>query len=266
MPILEIAETNAQLRQGDVLHGINLYATGNDWEENKGSSCLLDGFDLCMVVSRPCVLAHKSQIVVVAVRHSDEKLPKKKKESSSQEESENPSSNDIQSFAEIRCYLEQLRDGDRRRDRFYLGQIPDHAAGRYYACFDSFHTCSVPPPKDLEVFLQTHRVVKLSDQFSRDLHIRLFAAFASLGFDDTTWYSTPDLEWLVHQGQAELEQEQGKLNSMKADLAKSNASGTADPGYQRGLEAQITNQTHKIEKIKTNVTPLQTEFSNRPDK
>src|ERR1700730_7053236 len=186
MSIIEPARSGAPLTQGDLLSGIALFATKGSWDENGGQASVVKS-ELCLVLSRPCVAAHKKHVVVAAVAKFPDNLPK-----------------NIDSFDRVLDFLTGARDGGSSPDVFYLGQLPGRS-GRYCARLDSFHTIEVPDGKqERDQFLEARRTLTLPSDFARDLHVRVFGAFASLGFDDHSWPSTEDLQWLGNQGKTDL--------------------------------------------------------------
>src|SRR5436309_2337193 len=66
MPIIEPARTGTPLTQGDLLSGIALFATKGSWDEKGGQASVVKS-ELCLVLSRPCVAAHKKHVVVAAI-------------------------------------------------------------------------------------------------------------------------------------------------------------------------------------------------------
>lgn len=101
MAIVETADPNSPLTQGDILRGVPLHATASDWaggsEKSKAPGCL--------VISRPCVAAHKANVVVAAVEPFKTPVPK-----------------DADTFDAVCDVLESMRDGADSPDSFYLGQ------------------------------------------------------------------------------------------------------------------------------------------------
>ena len=89
-------------------------------------------------------------------------------------------------------------------------------------------------PEERTKFIQDHRAFRLTGEFARDLHLRIFRAFASLGFDDEGWYSDEDLKWLIDEGSKEV----GTLKaSITAEKSKAEASGsTAKSSLEKQLE------------------------------
>ncbi len=236
MPILTDAKIDAPLTQGDLLTGLCLYATGDDWAKCGGSIERLEKCDLCLVISRPCVARHKSTIVVAAVKAADQDL------------------GDIETFEDVRRSLNRLRDGHGLPDRFYLGQIPGRSGGRYFALLDSLHSVTVPPIPELEEFLKTGRIATLSEDFRRDLHLRLFSAMANLGFDDSGWYSDQDLDWLVQKGEQKLNESKAELSKQEAALFALNASG----GAKNRKETE--GRQNAIEKLRSEVDRFEDEL------
>ncbi len=186
MPIIEPPGDSETLSQGDVLSGVNLFTTKGGWEGDSGKSAKFSQ-QLCLVLSRPCVVEHKPTIVVAAVDEYQSDVPK----------------SGMDSFKKVKVFLENMRDGGRSRDTFYLGQLPEKS-GRFCARLDAIFTIQVPPAPDQLPKLLKKRIGSLNPDFVRDLHIRLFASFASLGFHDQNWLSDDDLNWLVGAATSEL--------------------------------------------------------------
>src|SRR5690348_10384076 len=125
MPIIEPARPGAPLTQGDILSGIALFATKGSWDEKGGQASVVK-FELCLVLSRPCVAAHKKHVVVAAVAKFPDNVPK-----------------NLDTFEKVLDFLTGARDGGSSPDVFYLGQIPGRSR-RFCARLDSFHTIEVP--------------------------------------------------------------------------------------------------------------------------
>lgn len=135
-----------------------------------------------MVLSRPCVTAHKPCIVLAEIHVYPTDLPK-----------------DADTFRAAAAFFTNIRDGDDAPDRFYLGSVPGYT-GRFCAALDRIFTVEIKSPAELV----SRRIAALDSEFSRDLHLRIFRSFASLGFDDVRWYSTDDLRLLLQFGESEL--------------------------------------------------------------
>ena len=108
MPIIQTPAADGPLTQGDVLSGIALFATKASWED-KGGQAALARFDLCLVLSRPCVAAHKKHVAVAGVAKYPDAVPK-----------------GIDSFDKVLDFLSGTRDGLAPPDIFYLGQLPGY--------------------------------------------------------------------------------------------------------------------------------------------
>ena len=241
MPILRPPNDPDPLSQGDLLKGLRLYATAGNWDDSDelgGSAERIPDTELGLVISRPCVALHKPQIVVAAIHGQRESPPE-----------------GVDSYEKIKAFLGQLRDGHHRPDRFYLGHIPGLPPGRYYAHLDSLHTIAKPTDEKLESLLRSHRIASLDQQFRQDLHLRLFAAHASLGFDDLGWYPDHDLQWVIQAGEVDLNKLRAGASTKRADIAKLAASGTVRN------EKHLDNLTQEAENIELNVAKLEAEIA-----
>jgi hypothetical protein len=230
MPIVLPPDQNDPIAQGDILKGLTLYTTDADWAAGKAN--VVQKSIACLIMSRPCVTAHKTELIVASVERYKYDRP------------------DAQSFQDIQDFLVSIRDGVGTPDRFYLGQIPDLGDGMYSAHFDSLHTIRIPTGDQLIQSLQKHRIGRLAPDFARDLHLRFFSAFASLGFDDVAWYADKDLEWLVQAGEKELAAE-------RQEFAAAAASGT----FRNAQHRESLNK--KISERATALEPLKHELSKR---
>ncbi len=236
MPIIEPPINNEPLNQGDMLRGVKLYMTANVDVLAGGESVPFKS-DTCLVLSRPCVTAHKSSIVVAAVQKLANQTP-----------------SEIKSLKEALDFLTKLRDGVNSPDLFYLGQlIGKETEGRYVARLDSLHTIAFPQKPDARsAFIEKHRFARLNRDFSRDLHTRLFQSIASLGFEDVTWLSNPDLQYLIGMGNAEIKW----LESEKDRIA---AAMQADGGKGNELQSVLS----RISDIETRLNPYAIEMERR---
>ena len=236
MPIIERDFEHDPLEQGDLLRGVKLFLTGK-MDALCGGESVFSKTDHCVVLSRSCVTAHKGALIVAAVQKMPSQTPV-----------------EIKTFDRALHFLTDLRDGNDSPDVFYLGQLPGkEAEGRYAARLDSIHTIEVPQRPEVRLkFIAKHRFARLQGDFKRDLHTRLFQAFASLGFEDISWFSDADLHYLVEVGRTEL----AVLNSEKERIA---ASSQADGGS--GNEAKAID--NKVEAIERKMIPYQTELYQR---
>jgi hypothetical protein len=239
MPIIEPARPGAPLAQGDLLSGVTLFATKGSWDEKGGQASVVKS-ELCLVLSRPCVAAHKKHVVVAAVAKFPDNVPK-----------------NIDSFDKVLDFLTGARDGGSSPDLFYLGQLPGRG-GRFCARLDSFHTIEVPEEGEQRTqFLTAYRTLTLHPDFARDLHLRILGAFASLGFDDHRWPSTEDLQWLVNQGQADVAAATVVVRQLEAQKASRGAEGT------QFKESDLTTSKEKLDKLKERLAPYERELQTR---
>ena len=104
MPILIEVSEDAPLNQGDILKGVSLFETDSDWAQGGGEARRMKS-PVCMVLSRPCAVLHKPQMVVASIECVKGETPR-----------------GVDTLAKVKQFLEQLRDGFNSPDRFYLGQ------------------------------------------------------------------------------------------------------------------------------------------------
>ena len=74
----------------------------------------------------------------------------------------------------------------------------------------------MPADEKLRVFLAENRIATLEEDFRHDLHMKVLGCFASLGFDDDSWFSDEDLVWLLTTSEHEL-------SGLKTDIASRQA-------------------------------------------
>lgn len=188
MPIIESCHAKNPITQGDVLQHVPLHRTLIAEGEPKS---VQSKSPLCMVISRPCGIAHKQDLLVAEIVKYNQSVPK-----------------GVETFKHALDFLRTQRDGVGSPDCFYLGEIPNNE-GRFVARLDALFTLSVTDNSKL----LDYRIATLNADFQRDLHLRVFNAIASLGFDDVDWLPTSDLEFLKQIGDREL----ANLNSQAAD-------------------------------------------------
>lgn len=236
MPIVEPPVAGYPLDQGDILRGVTLFVTQKD-----GTTPSATKFSLCLVISRPCVVAHKAQIVVVGVKSYSEAVPR-----------------EIDNFDKVLDFMVSARDGVTTPDVFYLGQVPGQVAGRYCARLDSLHTIEIPgPSEERQKFVDERRVAAMNPEFQRALHTRIFGSFASLGFDDHKWPSDTDLEWIVTQGKADIKKLEGDVEQFRATRSSHEAAGKE---FQTD---QLDKAEKKLTAMREKVAPYEVEFAVR---
>ena len=244
MPIIETVDHIEPISQGDILSGIQLYISGDCWEESGGQARATKQ-KYCMVVSRPCVAIHKPQLIVAAIEKYKVTL-----------------SDDVKEFDELVQVYTEIRDGTGQPDQLYLGQIPGNA-GSFCARLDLLHTIQVPPQSRMTEFLRNRRIGRLSSDFARDLHVRIFSAFSRLGFSDHSWFSDADLRHVLAVGDERLKQLESELQGEMVRKAKGEAQGFAHASQQEANKRKINEIQSKIEKVKIMLSPYKQESEKR---
>ena len=154
------------------------------------------------------MIEHKNTVVVATVQRLKDNPPR-----------------DANTFPTVLSFLLSLRDGLESPDVFYLGQLPG-LSGRFAARFDMLHTIQLPASgPERQSFVDARRIAVLHVDFVRDLHVRLFRAVATLGFDDHGWLSDSDLDWLVESGKADLLKAQSKVQELRVKRSSQQAQG-----------------------------------------
>ncbi len=245
MPIIEAVDARSPLTQGDVLAKVSLRATGPPWDADSSSTETLPN-SLCLVISRPCVAQHESAVVAAAIDHYTHEKPSA-----------------FEDFDEAIHFYRNLRDGLASPDLFYIGQLDGHA-GSLCARLDSLHTVKVPKAKtQREQFIVDKRVGRLSPDFARDLHLRLFRSYASLGFDDHVWFTTDDLKAVVQFGERDLTSIKAEIRTHEARIQSLASQGEGHESDISGLKKQLAKLTDKHSKISKQLDPYWTELLNR---
>jgi len=108
----------------------------------------------------------------------------------------------------------------------------------------------------MQLLLQS-RIGTLNIEFCRDLHIRIFMAFASLGFDDHQWFSTEDLKVLVDQGMVDIAAKEHTLAEKKLAKSSYDAEGKKFP------ESQMEGAQAAVDQLKAELAPYQAELEQR---
>lgn len=245
MPIIESLSPALPLSQGDVLKDVRLFLTQESWVE-AGGAALKTTHKLCLLVSRPCVVGHKPHAIVSAVERFADRVPR-----------------EVETFDDIRDFLTDLRDGTDAPDVFYLGQLPGYE-GRFGARLDSLHTIQLPEGEEaLRQFARDKRIGRLNIDFARDLHLRIFRAFASLGFDDHRWMSTEDLRWLVSRGRSETTSAEAALREAETALHAAQAQGFKNPNERQHLERAVADAQAALVRLRFQLAPYEAELTAR---
>lgn len=229
MSILELVAPSSPLSQGDLLCNIVLHITSANGEPK-----VLTKITNALILSRDCNVSNKGKIVVAAVSSVNLELSLLKDTANSREKN----------FQIIRDKIIAMRDGDESPDRFYLGSIPKESI-RLTARLDEIFTVEIPKSQpELLEWVGTRRVARLSEQFLRALPVRLFGAFARIGFDDYQWFPTVDLELVVNCGRAYLSELDASACEKQADVHLH----TTDPKRVKDLtSAQQKRDLFKLE-------------------
>jgi hypothetical protein len=241
MPIIETVSADQPLSQGDILQGIKLYSTAKSWAADDGSAVIANK-RLCLVISRPCNCQHKQHVIAVAIEKYSAGIPK------------------LDTFEDIQQFLQDLRDGNGSPDVFYIGDVPQRE-GRFAARLDSFHTVEIPiDATDVESFLRSRRIGRLHIDFIRELHARIFRAFASLGFDDYGWLSNEDLNLLIQKGKAAVAVAEAQKHEIEAQKAVKEFSS------QQLSSKPIEAADKALEKAQADLAPYIAEAAKRQSK
>jgi hypothetical protein len=190
-------------------------------------------------------VGHKPNAIVAAIEKMADNVPR-----------------EVETFDDILGFLTDLRDGSDSPDVFYLGQIPGHQ-GRFAARLDSLHTIQIPAEPEQRAFTDSKRIGHLHIEFIRDLHTRIFRAFATLGFDDHRWMSTNDLNWLVSRGRREVHDAEGAVENARTSLLAGEAQGFRHPSEKQKLQGAVTDAQSRLDKLRAQIVPYETEFATR---
>jgi hypothetical protein len=240
MPILKPAQSDAELRQGDVLCDVIRYLA--DYRDNAAPAAEKGHV---IVVSRPCN-ALRAQRIVVA--------PLKKRSLADLKEAKD--------ISELLDAYTAIRDGDGTPDSFYVGEL-EPGSDRYFAKLDELSTVLVPVgPHERRKFTDEHRKFHLDNEFVRDLHVRIFRAFGSLGFDDDTWWSDEDLSYVMQRGDADEGSISSEIAQLRARITTLQIAEGAQK-EQKQVEASLAACEGKREKLRALLEPLRAESSKR---
>ncbi|MCL2824846.1 MAG: hypothetical protein FWD57_12735 [Polyangiaceae bacterium] len=231
MSILVPADHCDELRQGDLL----VQAITPSINEDGRYAC---NTGIVLVVSRNCNAFRKPYITVASV--------------------ETRPITGVQHAKTIGAlveYFKQLRDGESMLDTFYLGTINADTQNRYVAKLDQLHTISIPKHLDArQEYLRAHRTHHLSQDYVRELQLRLFRAFASMGFDDYEWWDDGDLDFVKRVGLAQLSVAKAELSRLEAERdGKVLACGQQ---HARGYDSDIAKLKNRLANIESEISPV----------
>lgn len=242
MPITKPINAEEPLSQGDILKGFPLSISDAE------SDVTFTKSDISLVLSRPCVIAHKNKIILATVGVWKFEDP-----------------DDIDTFDKAKTMFEQLRDGVVKRDRFYLGKIPGCGDNRYLAHLDSLHTVSASAKLEgtLPEQLQRFRVARLEPDFQRDLHRRIFESFVYLGFNDSEWYNSDDLEWITLAGKADVAKSAANELEASRKVVSRTAAGQAETNKTKNIAVEKVAFESSKRKVEEELAPLVAELEKR---
>lgn len=243
MPILLPPAPDAPLSQGDVLTAVRTFATDTDGEAPVEMGAMSS---MVMVVSRPCNAVRDESVIVAPIVKR--------------------SLTDVRGFKSVEDtirFFQGLRDGRSSPDMFYLGELDSSSGARWFAKCDALYTILVPKdPTERAKYLQAKRKFSLNIEFVRDLHLRLFRAFASLGFDDVQWWTDADLEYIVQLGEAELLVINAEIKRCAGDITGLQIGG-GSPKQITETEKLQNEKRKAADKLQQVLAPLQAERARR---
>jgi hypothetical protein len=244
MPIIEQVAPDTPLTQGDILKGVSLFSTRKAWEN--GGESVKSQAQLCLVVSRPCLALHGEWVTVTAIERYKNRPP------------------EFSSFDRAQTFYKEIRDGLTAPDNFYLGQIGGFE-GSCCARFDSFHKIQLPKDGTDEraAFVREHRIGRLHTDFAHDVHLRLFRAFASLGFDDHRWFPNADLQVLVTIAEKELASKKAELLGVQQKLQLGQSQGFHNEDQKKSLEKEEACLKEALEAMADAAQPYRDELTRR---
>jgi hypothetical protein len=162
----------------------------------------------------------------------------------------------------MKDFFVTLRDGDGSPDTFYLGELAP-GTDRYFAKLDSLRTILIPEEQIVrQTFIKRHRRFKLNPEFARDLHVRIFKAFASLGFDDDEWWSDADLELAAKKGEAEVASLRAAVQSLETALEVLKT-GDGSKKEMKQIEEQLKEKQPALNSTEKDLEPLLIELRKR---
>jgi hypothetical protein len=247
MPIIELVHDQiVPLSQGDILKGVSLFSTKKSWTEGGGEPERTNR-GLALVLSRPCVAAHDEWVLVAAVEKYKNKPP-----------------GEFESYDEAKQFFIEVRDGLTTPDQLYLGQIPGYE-GSFCGQLDSLHTIQIPKSGTAErqAFLAAARIASLNQEFAHDLHLRIFRAFASLGFDDHRWFSSDDLRALVAVADRDEAKHKVELLAVDAKLKVGQSQGFHHESEKKKLERERARLEEILAKLGEEIGPFREELAGR---
>lgn len=258
MPIVVPASADAPLCQGDILKGVPFAVTGVDYKFGADTRA-----SFMLVLSRPCKALRDERITVAPVipfRMPVEQL-RSLRERTQQQKDASKRPEPKADLDALRRFLDAIRDGGNTSDLFYLGPLNPGTEERFAAELISFSTVMLPKEAaERSAWIQRHRVATLSIEFARDLHARLFMAFARLGFEDHEWLPSADLEMLINEGQAEVAARQTEVAAMVSAVQVGDATGAP---VNDGVKKEVVTRKQALAKAEGELAPFVAERAAR---
>lgn len=241
MPIVVIPEPGASLAQGDILKDVVVGVTAEDGRLVADATC-----KFVLVVSRHCNAVRDSTITVAPVVQQR-----------ARPSSEAPKEPTLDS---MRRTLMANAEGGVVYDNFYLGPL-DESNARYTARLATLVSIRVPADTAVrQQWIAARRVGRLHIDFIHDLHFRLFAAYARLGFDDHAWFPDADLAMLISAGQREVAELQSAIASAELAYQEQESEGRV-PAKQQ--QEQIAKKKHSLAELQDKLAPYIAEHQHR---
>lgn len=241
MPIVITPEPGVSLAQGDILKDVAVGITTEDGKLAVDNTC-----KFVLVVSRNCNAVRDATITVTPVVQ--------------QRARPSPETPRKQTLDYMRRTLMGNAEGGVIYDTFYLGTL-DGTNARYAARLAMLVSIQVPiNTVAREQWIASKRIGRLHIDFIHDLHFRMFATYARLGFDDHTWFPDVDLAMLISAGEKEIADLQGEIASAELAYREQESEGRA-PAKQQ-LE-QIEKKKHSLIELKSELEPYRAENQRR---
>lgn len=248
MPIVLRPPEGDALTQGDILKGLSFAVA--TWDDKLQADLRAK---YLLVISRPCKSLRDEFVVVAPVVQSKLDL--------SQARQHMEGKGERVTLDRMRRFLAGIRDGGQYTDSFYVGDLDEGSNKRFAADLSSFSTLRVPKDGAARLaWIKEHRVWRLDLEFARDLHVRIFNSVARLGFDDYSWFATPDLEIMITEGQKEISQRQ--LALAEAQGAVQNKEGAGD-NVAAQLRAHIATRQNELREAEEELAPYLAEQARR---
>jgi hypothetical protein len=95
------------------------------------------------------------------------------------------------------------------------------------------------------------------------LHLRIFRAYASLGFDDYGWHSTEDLKAIVLVGERDIKKSEADLSTLEAQFQAGVSQGFGHESEKDKLTKELGKLKKKLDELKTKCAPYAAELSGR---